>query len=67
MATAYHWHSLHQTRQTRNPFIPSTITTFVTVGIFNLFVTTATVSRAALWSMQGTKNEWPTRNFDQSI
>jgi hypothetical protein len=57
MATAYHHRSLHQTRQTRSPFIPSTITTFVTIGIFNLFVTAPMVSRAALWSMQGTKNE----------
>ena len=49
--------SLSQTRQTRSPFMPSTITTFVTIDIFNLFVTALIVSRAARSSMQGTKNE----------
>jgi hypothetical protein len=37
------------------------------VSIFRRFVTVATSARAALWSMQGTKNEWPLRNLDQSI
>jgi hypothetical protein len=33
------------------------MTTLVMMGIFSRFVTTANVARAALWSMQGMKNE----------
>jgi hypothetical protein len=49
--------SVAQTRHTRKPFMPSSITTFVTVVIFNRLQIDAIVSRAALSSMQGTKKE----------
>jgi hypothetical protein len=49
--------SVAQTRHTRKPFIPSSITTFVTVAIFNRLLIAAIVSRAAFSSMQGTKKE----------
>jgi hypothetical protein len=49
--------SVAQTRHTRKPFIPSSMTTFVTVVIFNRLQIDAIVSRAALSSMQGTKKE----------
>ena len=47
--------------------MPSSITTFVIVAIFNRLLITTIVSRAAFSSMQGTKNEVPRRNLDQSI
>jgi len=49
--------SVAQVLQTRKPFTPSMMTTLVMVVIFSRFVTTANVARAALWSMQGMKNE----------
>ena len=45
--------------------MPSSMVTFVTTAIFNLFVICAIVLRASLWSMQGTKKLCPTRNFPQ--
>jgi len=49
--------SVAQTRHTRKPLMPSSITTFVTVGIFSRLLIAAIVLRAALSSMQGTKKE----------
>jgi hypothetical protein len=49
--------SLAQTRHTRKPFMPSSITTLVTTGIFSRLQIVAIVSRAAFSSMQGTKKE----------
>ena len=51
---------------TRKPFTPSSIVTWVNTLIPNLFVTRCTSARAASWSMQGTKNENPLWNLDQS-
>jgi hypothetical protein len=49
--------SVAQTRHTRKPFMPSSITTFVTTGIFSRLLIAAIVFRAAFSSMQGTKKE----------
>jgi hypothetical protein len=49
--------SVAQTRHTRKPFMPSSITTLVTVATFNRLQTDAIVFRAAFSSMQGTKKE----------
>jgi hypothetical protein len=57
--------SLRQVRQTRNPLIPSSMVTFVTIGIFSRRVILARVFLASTWSMQGTKKLCPFRNFPQ--
>jgi hypothetical protein len=49
--------SVAQTRHTRKPLIPSSITTLVTTGIFSRLLIAAIVFRAAFSSMQGTKKE----------
>jgi hypothetical protein len=56
-----------QTRQTRNPLIPSSTTHFEIVSIFSRFVTTCNDLRAAFGSMQGTKKEVPFLNRFQFI
>jgi hypothetical protein len=49
--------SLTQTRHTRKPFMPSSITTLVTVDNLSRLLITAISFRAAFSSMQGTKKE----------
>ena len=55
------------TRQTRNPFILSTITTLVITFIFKRLVVASISFRARGGSKQGIKNEVPRLNAFQFI